>query len=381
MTGNLVIVESPAKAKTIERYLGPGLHACSPRTGTSATCPRTPARTSSAWTWTTTSRPSTRSSPTARKQVGEIEKAARTADLVYLATDLDREGEAIAWHVAEAIELVRDKTRRVTFTEITESAIKDAFAHPRAIDLHLVDAQQARRVVDRLVGYTLSPLLWRKVRAGLSAGRVQSVAVRLVVDREREIRAFVAREYWTLEATLLTPERATRSPRTWSGSTAQKPEIGDGDHGDGATPRRSGPAGRSSRRRGQEDEAQPGAAVHDVHAPAGGEPQARLLAEADDVASPSGSTRASRRPRARSASSPTCEPTRSRSPARRWARPRDVIDERFGAEYTMPKGRAVQDQDAQRAGGPRGDPADVVRARSRGAGASASTATKRASTG
>jgi len=136
--------------------------------------------------------------------VADISKAARGADAIYLATDLDREGEAIAWHVAEAANVPANKTRRVTFSEITEGAIRDAFAHPREIDTNLVDAQQTRRIVDRLVGYTLSPLLSRKVRSGLSAGRVQSVAVRLVVEREREIEAFTAREYWTLQAILAT---------------------------------------------------------------------------------------------------------------------------------------------------------------------------------
>jgi DNA topoisomerase I len=139
-----------------------------------------------------------------RKQVAEISKAAKSADTVFLATDLDREGEAIAWHVAEAATIPKSKTQRVTFNEITEGAIRDAFANPRVIDTNLVDAQQARRIVDRLVGYTLSPLISRKVRAGLSAGRVQSVAVRLVVEREREIEAFTAQEYWTLEAILST---------------------------------------------------------------------------------------------------------------------------------------------------------------------------------
>src|SRR6185503_9795236 len=113
-------------------------------------------------------------------------------------------GEAIAWHVAEAAHVPSEKTRRVTFSEITEPAIREAFANPRDIDRNLGDAQQTRRIVDRLVGYTLSPLLSRKVRGGLSAGRVQSVAVRLVVEREREIEAFTAREYWTIEAILAT---------------------------------------------------------------------------------------------------------------------------------------------------------------------------------
>ena len=179
--------------------------ASSPRTVTSATCPRTPARASSGSTSTTTSPPSTWSAPIARKRVDDIAKAARGSDLVYLATDLDREGEAIAWHVAEAANVPESKTRRVTFSEITEPAIREAFANPRDIDQNLVDAQQARRIIDRLVGYTLSPLLSRKVMGGLSAGRVQSVAVRLVVEREREIDAFTAREYWTIETILATP--------------------------------------------------------------------------------------------------------------------------------------------------------------------------------
>ena len=139
-----------------------------------------------------------------KKQVEAIAKAAKRARRVYLATDLDREGEAIAWHVAEAAGVPPAKASRVTFSEITRSAVQEAFRHPRAIDRNLVDAQQARRIVDRLVGYTLTPLLSRKVRGGLSAGRVQSVAVRLVVEREREIAAFAAREYWSLEALLET---------------------------------------------------------------------------------------------------------------------------------------------------------------------------------
>ena len=137
-----------------------------------------------------------------RKQLNAISRAAATSDLVYLATDLDREGEAIAWHIVEAVDIPDDKRRRVTFSEMTKSAIDAAFAAPRDIDMGLVDAQQTRRIMDRIVGYTLSPLISRKVRSGLSAGRVQSVAVRLVVEREREIEAFEAREYWTLEASL-----------------------------------------------------------------------------------------------------------------------------------------------------------------------------------
>src|SRR3989449_436877 len=136
------------------------------------------------------------------KHARTLRREAKGAPHVWLATDLDREGEAIAWHLADVIKVPKSKVRRVTFHEITPAAIEEAFKHPREIDQDLVDAQQARRVVDRLVGYTMSPLLWKKIRYGLSAGRVQSVALRLVVDREREITAFVAQEYWSLEAML-----------------------------------------------------------------------------------------------------------------------------------------------------------------------------------
>jgi DNA topoisomerase-1 len=200
---NLVIVESPAKARTIERYLGPDYSVLASY-GHVRDLPENPGKGKFGVDVDHDFEPEYVVSDDRRKQVNEIERAARGADAVYLATDLDREGEAIAWHVAEAAHVPTDKTRRVTFSEITEPAIRAAFANPRSIDQNLVDAQQTRRIVDRLVGYTLSPLLSRKVRGGLSAGRVQSVAVRLVVEREREINAFVAREYWTLEAILST---------------------------------------------------------------------------------------------------------------------------------------------------------------------------------
>jgi DNA topoisomerase-1 len=203
MPKHLVIVESPAKARTIERYLGPDYRVLASY-GHVRDLPDNPGKGKFGVDVEHGFTPEYVIADDRRKQVADIEKAAKSADTVYLATDLDREGEAIAWHVAEAAHVPDSKTRRVTFSEITERAIKEAFAHPRGIDTNLVDAQQARRIVDRLVGYTLSPLLSRKVRAGLSAGRVQSVAVRLVVEREREIDAFVAREYWTLRALLAT---------------------------------------------------------------------------------------------------------------------------------------------------------------------------------
>ncbi|HEX5147657.1 MAG TPA: type I DNA topoisomerase, partial [Candidatus Limnocylindrales bacterium] len=204
MPKNLVIVESPAKARTIERYLGADYRVLASY-GHVRDLPENPGKGKFGVDVDHDFAPEYVITADRRKQVADIEKAARSADAIYLATDLDREGEAIAWHVAEAAHIANGKTHRVTFSEITESAIREAFANPRRIDQHLVDAQQARRIVDRLVGYTLSPLLSRKVRGGLSAGRVQSVAVRLVVEREREIGAFTAREYWTIEAILATP--------------------------------------------------------------------------------------------------------------------------------------------------------------------------------
>jgi len=203
MPKHLVIVESPAKARTIERYLGPEYQVLASY-GHVRDLPENPGKGKFGVDVEHDFAPEYVIPEDRRKQVSAIEKAARTADDVYLATDLDREGEAIAWHVAEAAKVPDGKARRVTFSEITEPAIRAAFASPRTIDRHLVDAQQTRRIVDRLVGYTLSPLLSRKIRGGLSAGRVQSVALRMVVEREREISAFVPREYWTLEALLRT---------------------------------------------------------------------------------------------------------------------------------------------------------------------------------
>jgi DNA topoisomerase-1 len=203
MTKNLVIVESPAKARTIERYLGEGFKVLASY-GHVRDLPENPGKGKLGIDVEHDFAPQYIVNEDRRKQLDAIRRAAATSDLVYLATDLDREGEAIAWHVTEAVDIPERKQRRVTFSEITKSAIDAAFAAPRDIDMDLVDAQQTRRIMDRIVGYTLSPLLSRKVRSGLSAGRVQSVAVRLVVERERAIEAFEPREYWTLEAALRT---------------------------------------------------------------------------------------------------------------------------------------------------------------------------------
>lgn len=191
---SLVIVESPAKARTINKYLG-NKYIVRASKGHVRDLPAhrygiDPGR---------NFEPTYEILPSHEKTVEELRKLSRDADEVYLATDLDREGEAIAWHLANALDLPEAKRRRVIFNEITKSAIQEAFKKPHAIDMAKVDAQQARRILDRVVGYELSPLLWKKIAKGLSAGRVQSVAVRLIVNREDEIRAFEPQEYWALD--------------------------------------------------------------------------------------------------------------------------------------------------------------------------------------
>jgi DNA topoisomerase-1 len=195
--GKLVIVESPAKAKTVGRFLGKGY-----TVRASVGHVRDLLRSELSVDVENDFRPKYRVPNEKRPVVKELKELAKQAEEIYLATDPDREGEAIAWHLMESAEIIPDITKRVVFHEITQSAINEAFSHPREINMDLVDAQQARRVLDRLVGYNLSPLLWEKVRSRLSAGRVQSVALRLVVEREREIEEFEPVEYWTIEAEL-----------------------------------------------------------------------------------------------------------------------------------------------------------------------------------
>ena len=197
MASNLVIVESPSKAKTIGKYLGPD-YVVKASMGHLRDLPKSTMGVDIEGGF----EPEYVPLQTKSELIDELRKAAKKADCVYLATDPDREGEAISWHLKELLELPDGKTCRVTFNEITQKVVTQSIANPRAIDAHLVDAQQARRVLDRIVGYQLSPLLWKKVRRGLSAGRVQSVATRLVVDRENEIRAFVPKEYWSLDVKL-----------------------------------------------------------------------------------------------------------------------------------------------------------------------------------
>ena len=194
---HLVIVESPAKAKTIERYLGKD-YVVKASMGHLRDLPKSKLGVDIENDFEPVYQPIRDKSELIR----ELKKNAEDSDVVYLATDPDREGEAISWHLKALLGLGDDKAKRVTFNEITKKVVTESIRQPRAIDQNLVDAQQARRILDRIVGYQLSPLLWKKIRRGLSAGRVQSVATRMVNDREKEIRAFTPEEYWTLDAKL-----------------------------------------------------------------------------------------------------------------------------------------------------------------------------------
>ncbi len=222
---HLVIVESPAKAKTIQKYLGPNFVVKS-SFGHVRDLPKTKIGVDVEHNF----EPSYVVPPKAKEKIKDLKAAAKKADIIYFATDEDREGEAIAWHLYEVLSPDPEKAKRITFTEITKSAITKAIEHPRDINQSLVDAQQARRILDRLVGYELSPLLWKKVRRGLSAGRVQSVAVRLIVEREEEIKAFTPQEYWTIDALLAKDgQEFTASLKSKDGKAIGKLGIGTKD--------------------------------------------------------------------------------------------------------------------------------------------------------
>ena len=214
----LVIVESPAKAKTIGKYLGPAyqVKACM---GHLRDLPKSKLGVDVENDFEPNYRPIKGKEDIIR----DLKQAAKESDAVYLATDPDREGEAISWHLKQLLDLPEDKTFRVTFNEITRKVVTESIRQPRDIDQDLVDAQQARRILDRIVGYELSPLLWKKIRRGLSAGRVQSVAMRLVADREKEIADFVPQEYWTLDA-LLKNDQGARFKAHYYGRGGKKYE-------------------------------------------------------------------------------------------------------------------------------------------------------------
>lgn len=211
---NLVIVESPAKARTIGPILG-STYVVEASLGHVRDLPKSSLGVSVDDDFT----PKYLIPREKRVVVNRLKELAKNAKMVYLATDPDREGEAIAWHLVQAADIEDKPLQRVVFHEITPEAIREAFAHPKEIDMNLVYAQQARRVLDRLVGYTLSPVLWRKVRSGLSAGRVQSVALRMIVDREREIQHFTPQEHWSIDAELAKSRDGARARRGSKGET------------------------------------------------------------------------------------------------------------------------------------------------------------------
>lgn len=197
MADKLIIVESPAKANTIKKFLGGNVKVVASM-GHIRDLPKSKLGVNIENDF----EPEYINIRGKGDLIKSLKKEASKAKKVYLATDPDREGEAIAWHLAHILELDEKDTNRVTFNEITKGAVQDAIKNPRTLDKNLIDAQQARRVLDRIVGYQISPLLWQKVRRGLSAGRVQSVAVKLLVDREEEIEKFIPEEYWNIYAKL-----------------------------------------------------------------------------------------------------------------------------------------------------------------------------------
>ncbi len=234
MANKLVIVESPAKARTLNKILGRS-YSVKASLGHVRDLPRASLGVDIGKGFI----PKYVVPAGKKKVLGEIKKAASQASSIYLATDPDREGEAISWHLVQATKLDKDDTpmQRVVFHEITKEAVKEAFQNPRSIDMNLVNAQQARRILDRLVGYKLSPLLWRKVQRGLSAGRVQSVAVRIIVDREQEIQDFIPREYWIIEVELARSEEkeASFKARLFAVADGTKLDIGNEDEADRVT--------------------------------------------------------------------------------------------------------------------------------------------------
>ena len=191
---NLVIVESPAKAKTIEKYLGRNYKVVA-----SVGHIRDLKKSSMSIDFENNYEPQYINIRGKGPLINSLKKEAKAAKKVYLASDPDREGEAISWHLSHILGLDPEDNNRVVFNEITKDAVKSAFVEPRQIDMNLVDSQQARRVLDRIVGYSISPILWKKVKKGLSAGRVQSVALKLIIDRENEIKAFIPEEYWSID--------------------------------------------------------------------------------------------------------------------------------------------------------------------------------------
>ena len=222
MGQNLVIVESPAKAKTIAKYLGKN-YTVEASMGHVGDLPKSKMGVDIENNY----EPKYISIRGKGELIDKLRKAAKKADKVYLATDPDREGEAISWHLANLLKISEDSQCRIVFNEITKTAVKGSIKQARKININLVDAQQARRVLDRLVGYEISPILWRNVKWGLSAGRVQSAALKLICDREEEIKAFNAEEYWTVDCVM--KKERKKFPIKLSAKNGKKIEIKNED--------------------------------------------------------------------------------------------------------------------------------------------------------
>ncbi len=220
MARYLVIVESPAKVKTIKKFLGKN-YVVTASNGHVRDLPKSQMGIDVEHDF----EPKYITIRGKGELLAGLRKEVKKADRIYLATDPDREGEAISWHLSKALNLEDKKTSRISFNEITKNAVKESLKHPREIDMNLVDAQQARRILDRIVGYKISPLLWAKVTRGLSAGRVQSVALRIIADREEEINAFIPEEYWTLEAQLRAPGEKKSVTAKFYGTAGEKKTI------------------------------------------------------------------------------------------------------------------------------------------------------------
>lgn len=223
MKKNLVIVESPAKAKTIEKYLGRNYKVLA-----SVGHIRDLKKSTMSIDFENNYEPEYINIRGKGPLINDLKKEAKKAKQVYLASDPDREGEAISWHLAHILNLDETDKNRVVFNEITKDAVKNAFKEPRQIDMDLVDAQQARRVLDRIVGYSISPILWKKVKKGLSAGRVQSVALKLIIDRENEINAFKPEEYWTIDGTF--KKGARQFQASFYGMNGKKMKLATNDN-------------------------------------------------------------------------------------------------------------------------------------------------------
>ena len=272
----LVIVESPAKAKTIGKYLGSD-YVVKASMGHLRDLPKKKMSIDIEHDF----QPEYVPIEGKDKIIKEIRSEIRKSDFVYLATDPDREGEAISWHIKELFKLKDKNSRRVTFNEITKQAVRSGIENPRDIDIDLVNAQQARRILDRIVGYQLSPFLWRKVKRGLSAGRVQSVATRLVVDRENEIRAFVPEEYWSIEALLQTADGGKFSARYY-GDANGKAELKNEEQAMACRERRYRQAVHRRQYQARQEKAHRRTSVHHLDAAAGSQPQAEYDAAPHD---------------------------------------------------------------------------------------------------